>query len=111
MMHRLYSCFVHPDAGLCTAGKHVGSYLADKEMRSAETGSASWRRAAHFHTAWSPENRSLARPSSRYSLAWYSHYRPPAVAAFSPTAVLGDPLLAITPLCPSAPAPLLLPPP
>src|ERR1700682_5362009 len=68
---------VPPDAGPCPVGKHGGSSLADKEMRSVVTGSAGWLRVAHFHTAWSPENRSLAWPSSRYSLAWCSRYRPP----------------------------------
>src|SRR5215469_2528408 len=48
------------------------------------------------HSDPSPENRSVARPFSRYSLAWCSRDRPPSVAVFYSSVVLGDPLLAIT---------------
>src|SRR6266705_1379821 len=41
----------------------------------------------------------VARPSSRYSLAWCSRDRPPSVAVFYSAAVPGDPLLAITVRC------------
>src|SRR5580704_13256195 len=84
-------CVVPAEAELCPPGKHSGSSPADREMRSAETGSSGWRRAAHLPAAWSPENRPLARPSSRYSLAWCNRYRPPSVAAFSRVAVPRDP--------------------
>src|SRR5713101_6948087 len=80
-------------------GKHSGSSPADTGMRSVETGSASWRHAAHLRVACSPENRPLAWPSSRYSLAWCSRYRPPSVAAFSPVAAPRDPPLAVTVPC------------
>src|SRR5229473_538159 len=92
-------CVVPAEAGLCPPGKHSGSSPADTGMRSVETGSADWRHAAHLRVACSPENRSLAWPSSRYSLAWCSRYRPPSVAAFSPVAILPDPPLAVTVPC------------
>src|SRR6266404_58348 len=92
-------CVVPAEAGVCLPGKHSGSSPADREMHSAETGSAGWRRAAHLPAAWSPENRPLVRPSSRYSLALCNRYRPPSVAAFSQVAVLRGPLRAITVRC------------
>src|SRR6266853_3274117 len=91
---RLPPCVVSVYAGLCPRGKHSDSSPADRGMRSVEAGSVGWLRVAH--TAWSPENRSLAWPSSRYSLAWCSRDRPPSVAVFYSAAVPGDPLLAIT---------------
>src|SRR5271155_3961537 len=78
-----HSCVVPPNARSFPLGKHSGSSPDDREMRSVVTGWAGWLRAAHFHTAWSPENRSLAWPSFRYSLACCSRYQPPSVAAFS----------------------------
>src|SRR6267378_3331327 len=90
-------CVVSVYAGLCPRGKHSDSSPADRGMRSVKAGSVGWLRMAH--TAWSPENRSLARPSSRYSLAWCSRDRPPSVAVFYSAAVPGDPLLAITVRC------------
>src|ERR1017187_258744 len=69
-------CAVPAEAGLCPPGKHSGSSPADREMRTVETGSAGWLHAAHLRVAWSPENRPLVRPSSRYSLASCNRYRP-----------------------------------
>src|SRR2546421_522556 len=87
-------CVVSADAEFYPPGKHSDPSLADRGMRSVVTGSVDWLRVAH--TAWSPENRSLAWPFSRYSLAWCSRDRPPSVAVFYSAAVPGDPLLAIT---------------
>ena len=66
---------VPADARFFLPGKHSGSSPADREMYSVEIGSAGWLRAAYFPVAWSPENRSLARPSPRYSLASCNRYR------------------------------------
>src|SRR5208282_2580192 len=92
-------CVVPAEAGLCPPDKHSGSSPADREMRSVETGSAGWLRAAHLRVAWSPENRPLVRPSSRYSLASCNRCRPPSVEAFSVVAVPRGPPLAITVPC------------
>src|SRR5258705_3737423 len=89
-------CVVPADVGLCPPGKHSGSSPADREMHSAETGSADWRRVAHLPAAWSPENRPFVRPSSRYSLALCNRCRPPSAEAFSRVAVARGPLRAIT---------------
>src|ERR1019366_7791652 len=66
-------------------------------------------RWAFPHAPCFPENRSLARPSSRCCLAWYSRHRPPSVAAFSPAALRCDPLPATTARCRSLPASPRLP--
>jgi hypothetical protein len=94
-------------------GKHSGSYPGGREMHSAETGFSGWRRVAHLPAASFPENRSLAQPSSRCSLAWCNRYRLPSVAAFSPVAVPCGPRQAITVRCRwlpvSPPLPQLVP--
>src|SRR5580692_24047 len=100
-------CVVSADAGFCPPGKHSNPSPAHRGMRSVETGSVSWLRVAH--TAWRLENRSLAWPSSRYSLVWCSHDRPPSVAVFYSIVVPPDPLPAIAARCRWPPVSLPLP--
>src|SRR6516162_7082538 len=87
-------CVVSAYAEVCPPGKHSDPSPADREIHSVVTGSVGWLLVVH--AACSPENRSVARPFSRYSLAWYSRDRPPSVAVFYSAAVPSDPLLAIT---------------
>src|SRR5215469_7626198 len=91
---RVPLCAVSADAESCPPDKHSDPSPADRGMHSGATGSVSWLHVVH--TACSPENRSVARPFSRYSLAWCSRDRPPSVAVFYSAVVLGDPLPAIT---------------
>src|SRR5215470_1102278 len=65
-------CVVSAETKFCPPDKHSDRSPADKGKRSVAAGSLGWLHVVH--TACSPENRSVAWPFSRYSLAWCSHH-------------------------------------
>src|SRR5437899_8749965 len=103
------SCADPRNATGCLPDKQNNLVHGRRQTRSAEGGSVYSFRWAHFPTSCFPENRSLARPSSRYCPVWYSRHRPPSVAAFSSDELAHVPPLAITARCRWLPASPTLP--
>src|SRR5260370_485647 len=99
------ACSAPVDAELCPPGKYSNSLPADRGRRSVAAGPAGWFHSAHFPISCFPENRSLARPTSRCCPVWCIRHRPPSVAVFSSAAVPRDPPPAVTPRCRLPPAP------